>query len=367
MPKRAAVARRAACSLGGAALVASVAVLHASAAPASGREVATKVPCSGASLVSAIRTANSRIGGTLALAPHCVYHLTAPFAGQDGLPPITKRITVLGNGATIQRDRSATRPFRIFEVVWGGNLDARYLTVRGGKVTGQPELGGGIQVTAGGRMNLDHVTVLQNSSARNGGGVAVLGSATISNSKILANRAAFGGGLVQFGSISRTTISKTVIRYNVARFDGGGLEFGGGAAVVRASHITDNSVTSGDGGGGIFSGAALQVIDSSVDRNHVGVMSKLPGGGGIYNDGPLTLRNTSVSNNRVTGVTAQGGGLYNLGGHVTLSNVRITGNSAPHAPGGVWTDTPIGSGSQITKSLSANCKGSPVIPAGCMN
>ena len=368
MPNCAAVARQAACYLGGAAVVASLAVPHAAAAPGSGRQVgATQVRCSAASLISAIKTANSGTGGRLALAPHCTYHLTAAYSRQDGLPAITKRITVLGNGATIQRDASASGRFRILHVASGGSLDVRDVTVRGGKVAGTQELGAGILVQAMGSLNLYRSRVSQNSSGRNGGGVAVMGTATISNSELVANTATFGGGLVQFGSISRTTIIKSQIRYNVARFDGGGLEFGGGTALVRDSHVDHNSATSGDGGGGIYSGADLQVLRSTVDRNRAGIISTQPGGGGIYNDGSLSLRDTSVSNNTVTGSASQGGGLYNLGGHVTLSNARIIGNSAAKAPAGVWTDTRVGTlRSRIVNNTHTNCQRSPVVPAGCV-
>ncbi|WP_073779447.1 hypothetical protein [Streptomyces sp. MJM1172] len=79
------------------------------------------MPCSTPSLISAIRTANDGDDSRLILAPHCTYHLTTAYAGQDGLSAITKRITVLGNGATIQRDPSASGSFRILDVASGGN------------------------------------------------------------------------------------------------------------------------------------------------------------------------------------------------------------------------------------------------------
>ncbi|MFD9414303.1 right-handed parallel beta-helix repeat-containing protein [Streptomyces goshikiensis] len=369
MPNRAALTQQAACCLGGAALVLSLTGPHASAESASDRQGGSvRVPCSTASLISAIQTANSLTGSRLALASQCTYHLTTAYAGQDGLPAITKRITILGNGATIQRDPSASGAFRILDVATGGNLEVQKLTVKGGSITGQPELGAGILVQAGGRLKLEHSRVSQNSSERNGGGVAVLGTATISDSELVGNTATFGAGLVQFGSAAKTTIIKSAIRFNVASFDGGGLEFGEGTAVVRDSHVDDNSATLGDGGGGIYSGANLQVLRSTVDRNTAGVTGTQPGGGGIFNYGPLLLGDTSVSNNTVTGGAAQGGGVYNQGGNVTLSNARITGNSAAVAPGGVWTDTPwVIRRSQISNNTPTNCQGSPVIPSGCVN
>ncbi|MFF5488803.1 hypothetical protein ACFY7Y_20145 [Streptomyces virginiae] len=151
MPKRAALTQQAACCLGGAALVLSLTGAHAAADPASGRQGGSvQVPCDTAALISAIQAANSSNDSRLSLASQCTYHLTTAYAGQDGLPAITKRITVLGNGATIQRDPSASGPFRILDVASGGNLEVRKLTVKGGSITWQPELGGGILVQAGG-------------------------------------------------------------------------------------------------------------------------------------------------------------------------------------------------------------------------
>ncbi|MFE9796122.1 hypothetical protein ACFYRL_30815 [Streptomyces goshikiensis] len=369
MPNRAALTQQAACCLGGAALLLSLAGPHASAASASGPHAGdVRVPCDTASLISAIQTANSRNDSRLILASQCTYHLTTAFADQDGLPAITKRIVILGNGATIQRDPSASGPFRILDVASGGNLDVQKLTVKGGAITGQPEFGAGILVQLGGRLKLEHSRVSQNSAERNGGGVAVFGTATINSSELVNNTATFGAGLVQFGSTAKTTITKSSIRFNVASFDGGGLEFGEGTAVVRDSHVDDNAATSGDGGGGIYSGADLKIIGSTVDRNTTGVASTQPGGGGIFNYGPLFLGDTSVSNNTATGGAAKGGGVYNQGGNVTLSNARISGNSATVAPGGVWTDTQWDvRRSQISNNTPTNCQGSPVIPSGCVN
>jgi hypothetical protein len=370
MLHRNALVRQAACCVGGATLIAASAIPVAFAAPTAGPRPGTHhlVRCNSSALISAIQAANGGNGGILVLTPRCTYTLTTALTGQDGLPAITKHITVIGNQATVQRASSATAPFRIFDVASGGNLDLRNLTVQGGMITGQPELGAGIQVQADGDLELACTTVTRNTSERNGGGVAVLGTATIVGSRLVANSASFGAGLVQFGSTASTTIRQSEIQHNVASFDGGGLEFGGGTARVSDTAVNDNTATSGDGGGGIFNDADLQLVRTGVDRNTAGVQSTLPGGGGIYNDGTLYLNNSSVSDNKVTGGTAQGGAIYNLGGSVTFMHARITGNSAPIAPGGLWTTTPFGTaGSLVARNTPTNCKGSPVIPTGCVN
>lgn len=367
MRHRTALVRQAACCFGGATLMAATAIPSAFAASSAGPHPHL-VRCNSSALISAIQTADSGNGGTLWLTPRCTYTLTTALTGQDGLPAITKHISVVGNLATVQRSTSATAPFRIFDVASGGNLDLRNLSVQGGMITGQPELGAGIQVQAGGELELACSTVTRNTSERNGGGVAVLGTATIVRSRLVANNATFGAGLVQFGSTASTTIRQSDIQHNVASFDGGGLEFGGGTARVSDTTVSDNTATSGDGGGGIYNDADLQLVRTGVDRNTAGVQSTLPGGGGIYNDGTLALNNSSVSDNKVTGGTGQGGAIYNLGGRVTLSHARITGNSALNAPGGLWTSATFNTaGSLVARNTPTNCKGSPVIPTGCVN
>ena len=59
------------------------------------------VPCTQAALVAAINAANSAGGGTVNLAAGCDYALTTADNGENGLPVVTTRISVNGNGATI--------------------------------------------------------------------------------------------------------------------------------------------------------------------------------------------------------------------------------------------------------------------------
>src|SRR2546430_7346925 len=108
------------------------------------------VPCSGpgggaAGLAAAITAANAAGGGTIALAPGCTYTLTAAGSsgplGPNGLPIVTKRITIAGAHATITR--SSSQQFRILEVDGpGGNLSASGLTITGGDA--HPPSGGGV-------------------------------------------------------------------------------------------------------------------------------------------------------------------------------------------------------------------------------
>jgi hypothetical protein len=70
-------------------------------------------------LVGAINAANTTGGGTINLTQGCDYALTSVDNGGNGLPVVTTRITVNGNGATID----GTNAVRVLEVDGpGGNL-----------------------------------------------------------------------------------------------------------------------------------------------------------------------------------------------------------------------------------------------------
>ena len=109
---------RAACS---AVLLAAAGVASATFAPAA---LASVVPCSVSSLVSAITTANNTPGGgTLTLTSGCTYILTAKNNSTDGgtgLPVIKGQVTIQGSGATITRSGSVA--FRLLDVTSGGSL-----------------------------------------------------------------------------------------------------------------------------------------------------------------------------------------------------------------------------------------------------
>ena len=59
-----------------------------------------------------VNSANGSGGGTINLAPRCDYALTTADNGENGLPVVTSRIAVNGNGATID----GTSSVRVFEV-----------------------------------------------------------------------------------------------------------------------------------------------------------------------------------------------------------------------------------------------------------
>lgn len=120
------------------------------------------------------------------------------------------------------------------------------------------------------------------------------------------------------------------IRNGSVALDGAGIFVGAGDTVTLDQlRIVDNSATGTGSGGGIYNnGGTLTVSNSRVATNSAAA------GGGITNYyGTLTLNNVIVEGNIASN---QGGGIYNEGtGAMTLVNVGVLGNSAATTGGGI--------------------------------
>lgn len=83
------------------------------------------------------------------------------------------------------------------------------------------------------------------------------------------------------------------------------------------------------GGGGIY-------VDGSAVVSYAVITGNMAwgGGGGLYNDGgPLTITHTTIANNSV-GSSAQGGGVQNVNGTVSINDSVFSHNVAPQVGGG---------------------------------
>jgi hypothetical protein len=116
------------------------------------------VPCRTAALTAAIKGASS--GETLSLAPLCTYGLTA------ALPPISEKLTIKGNHATIEGQNAGTPDFAILTVgsfsgSHIGTLAVSDLNISGG-APGIDLLSGAVSVS-GGRFSAN-ATAIENIS-----------------------------------------------------------------------------------------------------------------------------------------------------------------------------------------------------------
>jgi hypothetical protein len=356
------------------------AVLPAGAAVAG---TSVTVPCTNqGALVAAVNSANAAGGGTINLAAGCHYGLTSADNGENGLPMVTTRITVNGNGATID----GTGAVRVFEVDGpGGNLSVQNVTITGGSA----EIGGGIE-NAGGTVTLNHSRVSGNTASQAGGGIAsatfdpssvarltlnnstvtgnqqtlgpqddnalggggivnVLGTVTLNSSQVNTNTAQgfVGGGIANgdyfsfSGTSSVLTLNGSQVDHNTApNAGGGGIQNLLGSVTINSSHVNDNTslngggISSGNGNGGIPPGTGHLVLSKSqVNGNTATAPAPQPGSqggppiaaGGIANGGDAVLNSTQVDNN--TASHTSGAGIVNHG-TMTLNKSEVNGNTA---------------------------------------
>ena len=342
------------------------------------------VPCSSAALIAAVTAANAAGGGTINLAPRCHYALTTAISDGDGLPPVTTRIAVNGNGATID----GTGAVRVFEVDSpDGNLSLTNVTITGGSA----DNGGGIE-NVGGTVTLNFSTVTRNTATDAGGGIAsatlgtptvakltlnfsrvtdnsqtagpaspnslggggiasILGKVTLNVSQVSGNSAmGFVGGGIASGDFidtppsnpsSTLTLNFSQVNGNTApNAGGGGIQNLLGTVTVNLSQVNGNTslngggIASGNGNGGTPPGTShLTLNNSQVNGNTATAPVPAPGSmsgppiaaGGIANGGVAVLNNTQVNNN--TASHTSGGGIVNHG-TMTLKNSQVNGNTA---------------------------------------
>jgi hypothetical protein len=280
-----------------------------------------------AALIAAINTANGT-GSVIELEPNGTYTLTAawPIISPDVFPP-TSPLTIIGNGATIQRsDADGTREFRIFHVAPGGILNLHDLTVSNGYVTGAVGgRGGGINNA--GTLTMTNSTVSGN-RGHFGGGIYNTGTMTMTNSTLSANRGANSGGAIS-NSGGTVEMTDSTVSDNTSGY-GGGIR-NSATLTMTNSTVSDNRSTF-DGGGIEVSSGTLEMVDSTVSNNIAGD-GGIGDGGGIRNRGVTTLTNSTVSGN----TARDGAGLHSTGGsaHVRLIDSTLSDNNAFRWGGGI--------------------------------
>jgi len=209
--------------------------------------------------------------------------------------------------------------------------------------------GGGIFVDGGATLYLASSTVSDNSTSLDGGGICNSGGTVTLNATVVSgNTAAFsGGGIANYyynGATSTLTIENgTKIYGNSASANKGGGIYNAHTGIVT---ITDSTIggatanTAGSQGGGIFNaGGSVTLTGSTVSGNTA------TSGAGIYNRDAYDFSTMTVSNATlklyggtvISGnvASAEGGGICNSGGSVTVGSSTITGNTGTSG-GGVY-------------------------------
>ncbi len=170
------------------------------------------------------------------------------------------------------------------------------------------------EVRSGAKLALNNLTVANGRGAA-GGGIANLGTLTVTDSTLSGNSANYSGGGGIWNNGGTVTVANSTLSGNSSTWHGGGIyNWNGGTLTVANSTLSGNSVTDLDyaSGGGIASyGGTLTVTNSTLSGNSAGAGR----GGGIESyGGSATLKNTIVANSPSGGncsVTVTNGG-HNL-------------------------------------------------------
>jgi len=250
--------------------------------------------------------------------------------------------------------------------------------------------GGGVYAVGASAFSVTRCTITDNDALPNGfgGGLVYLGpgTATVTDTKVLANRAFESGGMTLSGSgtaqISNSEFSDNVglsssgaglyasasmgvtIQNVAARRNlnlvgpGGGIVAVGAAVAVTDVEVSDNaalgagglaasgttvtltrvralrnSASNGSGGGIVISGTTAAVSDSTIDGN----VGRNLGGGLFASATSLDLTGSTASNNRL--ISGTGGGLaIFVTAPSSLTNVTISGNVSDSGGGGMYSN-----------------------------
>lgn len=254
---------------------------------------------------------------------------------------------------------------RVFQILPGVRAAISGVTIRNGD-PGTGADGGGIVVDLTARLTLTNTSVISNTAAH-GGGVKVLGGLTLSECSVTGNQ---GGGVLNDGGLllfRDARIAGNSGGYGVFNQSGGNLSFDGGivdnnqgggiyntasTATLNRVSITGNTLGGGvcsvgttltrlalfdstvtrnsaTSGGGVFSGGIGAKAD--IRRTRIGENVATSAGGGVCNTGMMTLEASTIDQNRAR----SGGGIDHFGASLSLTNVTISANVATDNGGGL--------------------------------
>ncbi len=282
------------------------------------------------------------------------YTLTSPYSGINpivGLPSISSEITIAGADATIERDADADS-FGILHVAPSGELTLEQTTITGGE-------------------------------SNYGGGIYNEGVTTLTNSTVSTNNANFGGGILNTGVM---TLTNSMVSTNTVTVLGGGI-LNDGVMTLAESTVSGNTSLEAVGGGiynysspyevpgfapkskrratrfqwrspkAPVAQARQQKMAAMVDNELTLIHSAVTGntayihGGGIFNAGSVvTLTNSTVTSNTAT--TRSGGGIFNYFGDLTLIDSTVATNVTNEYGGGILNA--YGSSTLTNSTVSTN-------------
>jgi hypothetical protein len=261
-------------------------------------------------------------------------------------------LTIVGAGAGQTIIDASALGDRAFQVLSSGHLHLIGVTITGGNASGN---GGAIDNE--GTLSLKDSSVANSVSGGLGGAIfSDTGTAlTLDDATISGNSAENGGGVAIINAASAAISDGATISGNIANADGGGIAVMG-TLTITGSTITGNSA--GQLGGGIVTNSSSSTVTLSqgtLSNNTAQV------GGALFSNSPVVIDDSTLIGNVAQGAAAQGGSWiwggftrYGVGGGgggaglgaaiynesiLTLSNSTLVGNRAVGGQGG-RVDTP---------------------------
>ncbi len=260
--------------------------------------------------------------------------------GPNGLPVITRPVTIRGHGARIERDPGLACPagpeFRLFEVADGGVLTLEDVAVSNGCLSS----GSGAGVFSdGGSLVLREASIEGNEAIGGaGGGIAAVGGNLLAfDASVRGNLAgAEGGGVAVSGAPGWLLFERTTLSENIAA-NGGGLAISGsGQALVSNSTFSGDVAGASGGGLELADAAAALVLDFSTVTGN----SALVGAGANVSAGSLFLHGSLLGENATGADCAAGAGSVAASG----LSLDTDGSCAALAGGGFLTVPSLGLG-----------------------
>ena len=230
------------------------------------------------------------------------------------------------------------------------------------------EGGGAIYKETGDLFIVDTVFTNNSVSAPFGRGGAIYsadGRTFVTRGSMLSNSAKGGGGAVQIDDGQYFTFGVQVGDVgqgnlagepDIRPADGGAIRVSGNALVsINGGEISNNLADRS--GGGIWNGPDSSVyVRANVlitDNIAAGNFTQDNGGGGIFNAGGFVyVTNSVVTQNQAAGPLGRGGGIYSESGVLRLTTSRVSNNAAVETGGGVQVDS--GFALFVTSELNSN-------------
>ena len=250
--------------------------------------------------------------------------------GNGGALHLTGAVNAVITGCTVTGNTAAAEGGGL----WNGSA---IMTITSSAITGNTADGDGADQGGGGIYNLS--------------GTVNISAETVISNNVASGTAGSGGGILNDAG-GQLTLSNVTLNANTANRAGGGIEDNSGAGgmfmltdVTLSNNITFTSP--GNGGGLHITGpGSVEIVNGTVSGNQAGAE-----GGGLWNGtGTMTITGTQISDNTASGDGADqgGGGIYNLnGGSLVITDAVISGNHADGTAGsggGILNDV----GSQLT-------------------